>query len=176
MVISSRTPEGSPNDCPVCGKTLYIESSFPIQDATCPHCGSLLWFPSSIIGCKLDPPTCDTVISLQSSTQQEVIREVVSELAQQELIHLQFSEEIIETILRREELGSTGIGNGVAVPHASHWSLERLVAAKATSKQDVDYNSLDVQPVHEFFVLISPEDRPGDHLRALERISRFLRR
>jgi nitrogen PTS system EIIA component len=73
------------------------------------------------------------------------------------------------------ELGSTGIGRGVAVPHTKHPSVNRLVGTVAVSPEGVDFDSLDGEKVQLFFLLISPPDRPGDHLRALENISRQLR-
>ena len=84
-------------------------------------------------------------------------------------------ESIVKAILKREELGSTGIGRGVAVPHTKHPSVDRLVGTVAVSSTGVDFTSLDGETVHLFFLLISPPDRPGDHLRALENISRQLR-
>ena len=84
-------------------------------------------------------------------------------------------ESIVKAILKREELGSTGIGRGVAVPHTKHPSVDRLVGTVAVSSAGVDFTSLDGETVHLFFLLISPPDRPGDHLRALENISRQLR-
>jgi mannitol/fructose-specific phosphotransferase system IIA component (Ntr-type) len=84
-------------------------------------------------------------------------------------------ESIVKAIMKREELGSTGIGRGVAVPHTKHPSIERLVGTVAVSPEGVDFDSLDGERVHLFFLLISPPDRPGDHLRALENVSRQLR-
>ena len=77
--------------------------------------------------------------------------------------------------MKREDLGSTGIGRGVAVPHTKHPSVSRLVGTVAVSHSGVDFESLDGEPVQLFFLLVSPPDRPGDHLRALENISRQLR-
>ena len=71
--------------------------------------------------------------------------------------------------------GSTGIGRGVAVPHTKHPSVEKLCGAVAVSEAGVDFASLDGDPVHLLFLLVSPPDRPGDHLRALENVSRRLR-
>jgi PTS system fructose-specific IIA component/PTS system nitrogen regulatory IIA component len=77
--------------------------------------------------------------------------------------------------LNREELGSTGIGRGVAVPHTKHGSVEQLVGTVGVSREGVDFDSLDGEKVFVLFLLVSPLDRPGDHLRALENISRQLR-
>lgn len=104
-----------------------------------------------------------------------VISELVNSLAQSGAINPAEVEGIIAAIMKREELGSTGIGRGVAVPHTKHASVEKLVGTVGVSHSGVDFNSLDGEKVHLFFLLISPPDRPGDHLRALENISRQLR-
>jgi PTS system fructose-specific IIA component/PTS system nitrogen regulatory IIA component len=77
--------------------------------------------------------------------------------------------------MKREELGSTGIGRGVAVPHTKHASVEKLIGTVGVSPAGLDFESLDGQSASLFFLLVSPPDRPGDHLRALENISRQLR-
>ncbi len=104
-----------------------------------------------------------------------VIREMVQSLLNAGGVQEEEFESIVKAILKREELGSTGIGRGVAVPHTKHPSVDRLVGTVAVSREGVDFQSLDGEKVHLFFLLISPPDRPGDHLRALENISRQLR-
>lgn len=103
------------------------------------------------------------------------IREMVQALLDASQIDADEFESIVKAILKREELGSTGIGRGVAVPHTKHPSVDRLVGTVAISRQGVDFASLDGETVQLFFLLVSPPDRPGDHLRALENISRQLR-
>ena len=83
---------------------------------------------------------------------------------------------IVSAIMKREELGSTGIGNGVAVPHTKHPSVNKLIATIALTQAGVDFASLDGEADHILILLISPPDRPGDHLRGLENISRHLDR
>src|SRR5262249_31140112 len=75
----------------------------------------------------------------------------------------------------REQLGSTGIGRGVAIPHTKHTSVERLIGTVAISKPGVGFDSVDGEPVHVLVLLVSPQDRPGDHLRALENVARSMR-
>jgi PTS system fructose-specific IIA component/PTS system nitrogen regulatory IIA component len=103
------------------------------------------------------------------------IRELVESLAEAGSIKAADTAGIVAAIMKREELGSTGIGRGVAVPHTKHSSVERLVGTVGVSSEGVDFNSLDGDKVQLFFLLVSPLDRPGDHLRALENISRQLR-
>lgn len=106
---------------------------------------------------------------------EQVIRAMANALLEAGKIAPDQHESIVEAILKREELGSTGIGRGVAVPHTKHPSVKELVGTVAVSDTGVDFDSLDGEKVHLLFMLVSPPDRPGDHLRALENISRQLR-
>jgi len=112
---------------------------------------------------------------LKSHTKEDVIKELVQALLDAGEIDADQQEDIIASIMKREELGSTGIGRGVAVPHTKHPSVEKLVGTVGVSEEGVDFDSLDGERVQLFFLLISPPERPGDHLRALENISRQLR-
>jgi PTS system nitrogen regulatory IIA component len=115
------------------------------------------------------------VPELVATTKEGVIREMVESLRSAGYFKSGELEDIVKAILKRELLGSTGIGRGVAIPHTKHNSVERLVGTVALSRTGVAFESLDGEPVHVFVLLISPQDRPGDHLRALENVSRSLR-
>ncbi|TWU42887.1 PTS sugar transporter subunit IIA [Novipirellula artificiosorum] len=112
---------------------------------------------------------------LKAVSKEEVIRELVQSLLDSGQIEADQQEDIISAIMKREDLGSTGIGRGVAVPHTKHPSVQKLVGTVGVSSEGVDFDSLDGERVQLFFLLISPPERPGDHLRALENISRQLR-
>ena len=112
---------------------------------------------------------------LEADRKESVIRAMVQSLVEAKRINEKDHQGIVEAILKREELGSTGIGRGVAVPHTKHPSIDKLVGTVAVSDEGVDFDSLDGEKVHLLFLLVSPPDRPGDHLRALENISRQLR-
>ena len=112
---------------------------------------------------------------LAASTKEGVIREMVAGLRGAGCFRDADVEDVIRAILKRELLGSTGIGRSVAIPHTKHPSVERLLGAIAVSRGGVAFDSLDGEPVHVFILLVSPQDRPGDHLRALENVSRCLR-
>src|SRR5947199_5000215 len=114
-------------------------------------------------------------VPLKATTKETVIREMVEGLRAAGQFKGAEVEDIIRAILKREFLGSTGIGRGVAIPHTKHSSVERLIGTVAVSPKGVGFDSLDGEPVHVFVLLISPHDRPGDHLRALENVSRCLR-
>jgi len=110
-----------------------------------------------------------------ASTKEGVIREMAQALVDAGRIAAGDLESIVKAIMKREDLGSTGIGRGVAVPHTKHPSVSRLVGTVAVSPEGIEFESLDGEPVQLLFLLVSPPDRPGDHLRALENISRQLR-
>lgn len=112
---------------------------------------------------------------LAATTKEDVIAELVQSLVEAGEIMSKDKDDIIKAIMRREELGSTGIGRGVAVPHTKHPSVKKLVGTVGVSASGLDFESLDNQKACLFFLLVSPPDRPGDHLRALENISRQLR-
>jgi PTS system nitrogen regulatory IIA component len=83
--------------------------------------------------------------------------------------------EIFDTILRREKLGSTGVGNGIAIPHGKIAGIRRITGVFARLEQPVDFDSLDDQPVDLVFLLLAPEGAGADQLKALSRIARVLR-
>ena len=112
---------------------------------------------------------------LKATTKEGVIREMVEDLRSAGYFKSGEPEDIVKAILKRELLGSTGIGRSVAIPHTKHNSVDRLIGTVALSKSGVAFDSLDGEPVYVFVLLISPQDRPGDHLRALENVSRCLR-
>jgi PTS system fructose-specific IIA component/PTS system nitrogen regulatory IIA component len=112
---------------------------------------------------------------LSSTSKETVVGELVDALVASGNIKASDREDIIRAIMKREELGSTGIGRGIAVPHTKHAGVDRLVGTVGVSTDGIEFDSLDGQKAQLFFLLVSPPDRPGDHLRALENISRQLR-
>ena len=84
-------------------------------------------------------------------------------------------EDLVKVLLEREHLGSTGIGGGIGIPHGKMKDLESLVLGFGLSRKGVDFESLDGKPAHIFFLLITPENSTGLHLKLLARISRILK-
>ncbi len=111
---------------------------------------------------------------LAATDKEGVIRELVGCLVESGQLKSDEQENIVEAILKREKLGSTGIGRGIAVPHTKHASVDEPVGTVGVSADGIDFESLDGEKVQLFFMLISPPDRPGDHLKALENISKQL--
>jgi len=110
---------------------------------------------------------------LAATDKTSVIREISSYIAEHKA-NLK-ADDIVKTLLDREQLGSTGIGEGVAIPHGKLTGLDTLVACFGKSERGVDFAAIDNQPTHLFFVLLAPNNSAGLHLKALARISRLLK-
>jgi nitrogen PTS system EIIA component len=118
----------------------------------------------------------DAIVPEVSATSKEgVIRELVESLRAAGYFKGADAEDVVRAVLKREQIASTGIGRGVAIPHAKHTSLAQPIGTVALSRAGVLFDSVDGEPVHIFVLLVSPQDQPGNHLRALENISRSLR-
>lgn len=113
--------------------------------------------------------------ALTATTKEGVIREMVENLRGVGYFQGCSADDLVKAIMKREQLGSTGIGRGVAIPHAKHVNAERLIGSLAISPGGVAFQSLDGEPVNVLVMLVSPQDRPGPHLQALESVSRSLR-
>ncbi len=112
-------------------------------------------------------------IPLVARTKDEVIRELVEVL---ESAHgLQTDGDILSRVVRRESMMSTGIGNGVAIPHGKTRQVDRLVAACGISREGIDFESVDGELATLFILLVSPENVRGPHVKALANISRLLK-
>ena len=121
-----------------------------------------------------DVLSTDLIIEdLQATNKAGVIREFAALLSQAGKVAN--ADALAQVLLDRESQCSTGIGDGIAIPHARSRSVSEMVIAFGRSGQGIDFQALDGKPAHLFFVLVSPEDRPGDHLKTLARISRVLR-
>lgn len=84
-------------------------------------------------------------------------------------------DEVIRVLQEREKLGSTGIGEGVAIPHGKLKDIKKLLISFGRSRRGVDFDSMDGKPAHLFFLLIAPEESVGVHLKTLARISKLLK-
>jgi PTS system nitrogen regulatory IIA component len=114
-------------------------------------------------------------VDLAATDKQGVVRELVRLLVKAGEIKQSEEERLVPILLAREALGSTGIGQGVGIPHGKSNCVRGLVGAFGFSRRGVGFDSLDGEPVHVFFLLVAPEDSAGPHLKALARISRLLK-
>lgn len=107
---------------------------------------------------------------LTSKTKKGVLEELVAHLAQyEEKVN---REELLKVLLEREKLGSTGINDGMAIPHGKLQNIDKLLAVFGRSKEGIDFGALDGKASHLFFLLVAPANSAGAHLKALARISR----
>jgi fructose-specific phosphotransferase system IIA component len=122
----------------------------------------------------LDFLTVDAIkMSLESKTKKDVIKELVELLVKSGKV--KDKKKMLQTLMEREELGSTGIGQGIAIPHGKSDTVSDLAAAFGLSADGISFDSLDGEPVNIFFLLVAPEGAAGAHLKALARISSLLK-
>lgn len=114
-------------------------------------------------------------VDLQATDKEGVIRELVKLLVKAAEVKASEEEKLVQVLLAREALGSTGIGQGVGIPHGKTNCVREIVGAFGLSRRGVNFDSLDGEQVYIFFLLVAPEDSAGPHLKALARISRLLK-
>ena len=112
---------------------------------------------------------------LKGTQKEEIIEELVGLLITADAIEKKYKGKVVEVLLAREALGSTAIGQGIAIPHGKCDSVTKLTGALGVSKKGIDFDSLDGEPAYIFFLLVAPIDSAGPHLKALARISRLLK-
>jgi len=113
--------------------------------------------------------------SLAATQKVESIHELVERLGESGALQKRHVADVERTLMRREELGSTGIGKGVAVPHAKHPGVEGVVGALGRSAQGIEFESLDGQPAHLVFLIVSSPDAVKPHLDALRKVTTLTR-
>jgi len=113
------------------------------------------------------------IANLQGVSKRDVLIELVGALKKANLIKNE--QEVVNVIFDREKLGSTGIGDGVAIPHGKLKGIRRIICVFGRSLQGVDFDSIDQKPAHIFFLLLAPENSASLHLKMLSRISKLLR-
>jgi PTS system nitrogen regulatory IIA component len=138
-------------------------TNFLVRDAIVPQL--------SVSAAGVDPENVEAVAGVKER--------VVTEMARALLAAGCFQEsdlaEIVRAVMARERIGTTGIGQGIAIPHSRHPSVNRLIGTLAVARDGLPFRSLDGEPVSIFVLLLSPQDQPGVHLRALEAVVRTTR-
>ncbi len=116
--------------------------------------------------------TRGVIANLRASSKKQALQELARRAAE---ITGEPERAIFEVLLERERLGTTGVGNGIAIPHGKLASLNRLYALFAKLEQPIDFDSIDEQPVDLICLLLAPQTAGADHLKALAQVSRLLR-
>ena len=113
------------------------------------------------------------VADIRGKTKSEILAELVDPLKKADMID--DVDSVVKIIMEREKLGSTGIGDGVAIPHGKMKNLDTVLCVVGRSQEGVDFDAADGRPVHVFFLVLAPEDSASLHLKVLSRISKILR-
>jgi len=114
----------------------------------------------------------DVMTNLRVTSKKQALQELARRAAAITGLH---ERAIFDVLMERERLGTTGVGNGIAIPHGKLASLEKLYGLFARLENPVDFQAIDEQPVDLIFLLLAPESAGADHLKALARVSRLLR-
>jgi PTS system nitrogen regulatory IIA component len=112
------------------------------------------------------------IVSLKAQGKKQLLQEIAARAAQVTGLN---DRKIFETLMEREKLGTTGVGQGIAIPHGRLPDIKHIVGVFARLESPIDYDSVDNQPVDLVFMLLAPEGAGADHLKALARVSRLLR-
>ncbi|MGC9966030.1 MAG: PTS sugar transporter subunit IIA [Syntrophobacteraceae bacterium] len=122
----------------------------------------------------LDLLSMDSIVpELKGRTKKQVLEELIDAVKQNKPAIDR--DRLMKVLLERERLGSTGIGDGIAIPHGKLRDIDDLVLSFGRSSEGIDFESMDGKPVHLFFLLVAPETCAGIHLRALAKIARLLK-
>ncbi len=114
-----------------------------------------------------------TIVDLKGESKEDIISELVNSLVVGDSITDR--DQVLQAVLDREKIMSTGIGDGIAIPRGKSAAVTELVAAMGTQRRGVDFDALDGEPAFVFFLLVSPANVSGPHIKALARISRLLK-
>ncbi len=116
--------------------------------------------------------TQSVVANLHATSKKQAIQDLARKAADITSLH---ERAIFDVLMERERLGTTGVGNGIAIPHGKLANLDKLYGLFARLEKPIDFQSIDEQPVDLIFLLLAPESAGADHLKALARVSRLLR-
>jgi mannitol/fructose-specific phosphotransferase system IIA component (Ntr-type) len=115
------------------------------------------------------------ICGLRSDDRDECFRELLTQLVETRRISKELSDTALEAILKRERIGSTGIGSGVAIPHVKIPEVRQIVATVGIHHNGIEFRAIDGEPVHIVFLIIRPADEANEHLKFLQWISRLAR-
>ncbi len=138
-------------------------TNFLVRDAIVPR------LSTSAAG--VNPDDADAVTRVK----EQVIAEMAGALGRAGCFRDTDLPDIVRAVMGRERIGTTGIGQGIAIPHSRHPAVDRLIGSLAISPGGIPFKSLDGDPAYVFVLLVSPQDQPGVHLRALEAVVRTMR-
>jgi PTS system fructose-specific IIA component/PTS system nitrogen regulatory IIA component len=137
-------------------------TNFLVRDAIVPQL--------SVSAAGVNPDDAEAVTRVK----EQVVAEMAGALRRAGCFHDADLPDIVRAVMGRERIGTTGIGQGIAIPHTRHPSVDRLIGNLALARDGLPFKSLDGESAHVFVLLVSPQDQPGIHLRALEAVVRTM--
>ncbi len=175
-MTSTTTDDGTPIRCDLCGALSLVNVSRPPGDSVCPNCGTFLWVDALVEITQQYSFVPDLRLrEIVATDQFDAVREITRRAATEFNLTTEHRKQLDDAILKREALGSTGIGNGFAVPHAAVDWLASCLTVIAFSPIGIDFCSLDGQAVHTVILIASPSSERREYLRILERVSHTIR-
>lgn len=173
---ATMTDGGSPIRCEICGASSVVDVSRPPGDSVCPVCGSFLWVDAIVefaseIGFVPDVRISQLCVFSREDAFHWILADLGRECGWSDDQRLQ----LLQALLNRERLGTTGIGRGVAIPHAWVDWVDRPCTALAYLPVEIPFDSVDGRPVHTVALMAGPKHRKADGLRMIQRIARSLR-
>ena len=176
MTTPSISDNGVSIECGLCGEPSLVNISGRPSDAVCAACGAVLWVDAISEVTKLHEFEPDIRMhQIYGLDRNFVMQQMINAIATKLNWTSQNRADFYAAIQNREQLGSTGIGNGFAIPHASKDWIESFCTVIAYVPQRIDFDSLDGQPVHTVVMVASPKSDPEGRLRTMERIARSIR-
>lgn len=162
--------------CHTCGGSLQSIAISTEGPAACPECGVFSRLLRAIVGGDLPFFIADAVLpDLKVEDKRDAIVQIVENLAVCGELAEADIDDVAATLIQREAVASTGIGRGIAIPHARHPAVSREVGTLAWCRDGLDFDSIDQEPVYLLVLLLSPIDRHAEHTQALAKIARTLR-
>ena len=171
----SHGPTDNATPCPECGNR-FPASAHRLLTDPCPGCEAWEQLQQAIRAADPGLLASDAILpDLNAKTKRKAVHEIVCFLAEGGYLDEPATGIVTAALLRRESLASTGIGHGIAIPHATHAAVPRSVVAIARSRCGIDFESLDDKPVRVIALALSPPEHPGEQLRVMAKIARHLR-
>lgn len=174
MPRSSRSPEGWPEHCPVCSHPIDPVPPGHAGDARCPQCGHFVWFPivPGVVGLESGK---QIVCGLDDESKEDALAKLVDHLAGLGHVPAGAVREVTNSLVKREQLGSTGIGRGIAIPHATHADIPRLVCVAGSAPGGIDYDSLDGELVRRIFLFLASPAQNAERIRTMQQLVAWVR-
>ena len=177
---ASRAAQSSSVESPAHGTVCDCSADLPPRPAPtaagCLRCGAMADLVRAMESGELPFLVADAMTTqLAATSKEEALDEIVTHLVAAGVLDRHSAKEVVDALIHREAMNSTGIGGGVAIPHTKHPQVDRVVGTLAWSQAGLEFDSIDDQPVHLLVVLLAPLDQNREHVQALAKVARLMR-